>query len=216
MPRWGVSTRGGSYTLRFRGTTRRVVQCIIVASMLLATLVLTAPPSSAGKGCVPPMCSGTFNNSNDWAIAGLDWCGSGEWVLQDAPPGSSCGRDDWMWLDPGVMTTWYQDWDTFRIDAGCKYYWEVQSVFPWKDTVYWEWDLRGWYTHGWFRVHDDELAIITWQDCGGLSATATGTKNGSGTKSATGANQTRDRQVAPAPVVIKRVHPSVPAQKSGR
>jgi hypothetical protein len=154
--------------------TRKAGGILAVLSLLLVSLVATAPSSSAGDHCVPPLCSRIVNDSPYWIVIARNWCGDEEYLVRNDPP---CGAGQEVTLNAGDSTpvAVNEDWDTFRVDAGFCYIWTIWRLDLSSDS--WYWDLTGSDTHAWVRVHNDERATIQAQDCG-LSAAAGALRNG--------------------------------------
>jgi hypothetical protein len=147
--------------MRVPNVTQRLIRGVVIAGLVIAGAVVTAPASHADGSCVYPLCSETYNSSDQSVIVAHDWCGNAERLSQDAPP---CGwSDPTKVLFPGDHTPSTEDWDAFRVDAGCLYAYQVYSVLTgWGDaqTV----DRRG-RGNQWIRVHDDQTAYVRTQTC---------------------------------------------------
>jgi hypothetical protein len=116
-----------------------------------------------GSTCRSGLCSQIENSSQYWVYLARDWCGTANYIYNNTPPcGPSGTQHPTRYLDPNVTTPQFQDWDSFRVDAGWKYNYTVyfRGCICWSNRSV---DRRGSSTAAWVRVHDNEVAVITSQ-----------------------------------------------------
>jgi hypothetical protein len=145
-------------------------------SMTVATLVVLAAarPARAG-GCIPsdslPIVCGQIGNKTWKNIeVARNWGNCGD-PLED---GASCpGMGGKTTLSASNYTSSIQDWDGFRVDAGCKYTWNTFNRFfdpftlaiGYQSQVTRSLDRRGFSTGMWVKVTTLELVTVVQADC---------------------------------------------------
>lgn len=110
-----------------------------------------------GSSCWTGLCSQINNKSHTWVYLARDWCGSDSYKYQDEPP---CGWGSvTRYLYAGEITPQFEDWDSFRVDAGWRYYYTVyfRGCPCWSSRSV---DRRGSATPAWVRVRDNEVVVI--------------------------------------------------------
>jgi hypothetical protein len=153
---------------------------LFVAAM---TAVLAATMITLGAGVAeagPPKRSGTHNNKSSAdskpVLAARFWCGPGDQnrIVQTAVPyyDGCSGASDFGYNPTKSLTMWDQntpdgeDWDMFRVDSGCKVWWQTSVMYGAfkvdQDPI----DRRGSWVGIWVKVHDDQKALILREECG--------------------------------------------------
>jgi hypothetical protein len=156
---------------------------VVALSVLALPLTALAPPANAapaakpevptaqaapgggvqpnGATCYTGLCGRIVNDTNLSAYVARDWKGTSEILYQNSPPYAASSSHPAKWLSGGGATGRFEDWDTFRVDAGWKYEWTV--YYRWGGIGWGSSDRRGSSTGAWIRVHDDQVVHITSQ-----------------------------------------------------
>ena len=114
-----------------------------------------------GSGfCVEPLCSATRNESSLGVYVGRDWqCGGTTGTAGGENCAAAANR---KWIYTGESTPAWNDWDTFRVDAG--YCYKVHFILP-----YDSWDQyynRSGTSAVWVKVEDHGVAVVKAQRYG--------------------------------------------------
>ena len=174
MPRW---TRRGRAVLAVTAMVAGMVGLAAVPAQAAPVGPGTDPAKVAPVGTPAPVgpvpqggscsvlvfCSQTQNNSSLGVLTARDWlsCGGGT----GATGGENCVTQDQnrrKWIYTGGYTPLFQDWDSFRVDAGyCYRVTFVQPHYQWNSTY-----NRSGLGAVWVKVGDTSLAVVTAQRYG--------------------------------------------------
>ncbi|GAA3805480.1 hypothetical protein GCM10022226_26790 [Sphaerisporangium flaviroseum] len=153
---------------------RRLLTAALVLTMTMSVPALDTDPAIADANGN----SATHNNKSGAdtkpVLVARSWCASDNLnriVSNDPPyyPGckNTTDRNDTRLLThAGPNTPSGEDWDAFRVDSGCKVWWQLKVLFGLltidQDPI----DRRGSWVGVWVRVHGDQTALIIREECG--------------------------------------------------
>ena len=153
-----------------RISARRQALTIAAALALVGAWSATeAVPAQASESCTYPWCSEVYNSSPYNVTAARDWCNDSETYVGNSLPCDPGNPDGYSHYydqlpSPGDHTLSHEDWDAFRVDAGCRYTFQYWSqIWGWSSTF--TIDREAYSTGKWIRVHNDETAYIKSQVC---------------------------------------------------
>lgn len=143
-----------------RAATPRALVLALAATAL--AIVTPAPAAEAGSSCIEPLCSTIENRSTLGVYIGRDWTCSGG--TTGTARGESCvSTSNRRWLPQGSTTPAWQDWDSFRVDAG--YCYRVHFILPYDSWTQND-NRSGMTTPVWVKVEDHAIARIQAQQYG--------------------------------------------------
>jgi hypothetical protein len=148
-----------------------------VVTLTLATTMIGVGAGQASAGTDGSSATHNDKSSSDSKpiLAGMNWCAHktvNRIAQNEVPYYSGCGGTEQFGYNPTRYLTTYspntpsdEDWDMFRVDSGCKIWWQTKifwgALTIEQDPI----DRRNSWVGVWVKVEDDQTALITREEC---------------------------------------------------